>query len=107
MVCQGLEIYGTEIGIAEILAFPNTCNYYFWAIILAFFFIVMTMILYNREREDFVKSDIISCLGVSALATILLSIPGTLTDPQIIEQDIFLFTIAFGVIFIGLWLFKR
>lgn len=107
MVCQGLDIYGAETGLIEILAFPNTCNYYFWAVILAFIFVILALILYNKEREDFVKSDIISALGVSALSTVLLAVPGTLTDPAIIEADIFLYTLAFAVVFIGLWIFKK
>ncbi len=107
MVCQGLDIYGSETGLIEILACPNTCNYYFWAAILGFIFVILTLIIYNKEREEFVKSDIISALGVSALATVLLAIPGTLTTPAIIEADIFLYTLAFAIVFIGLWLFKK
>lgn len=107
MVCQGLEIFGTETGFVELLAFPGTCNYYFWAIILGFLFVILTMVLYNKEREEFVKSDIISSLGVSALAIVLLALPLTLTDPQILQQDLYLYMIAFATIFIGLWLFKK
>lgn len=105
--CQGLDIYGTQTGLVEILAFPNTCNYYFWAVILGFIFVILTLILYNKEREQFVKSDIISALGVSALSTVLLAVPLTLTSPQIVEADIFLYIVAFAVVFISLWIFKK
>lgn len=107
MACAGLEILGTETGLVQLLAFPNTCNYYFWAIILGFIFVILALVLYNKEREEFVKGDIISSLGVSALSTVLLALIGTLTDPQIIEQDIFLYILAFSVVFIGLWFFKK
>ena len=54
MVCNGLETL-IDDSITGILAFPTSCDYYFYAKIMAAFFVVLSMILYNREKDKFVK----------------------------------------------------
>lgn len=106
MVCAGIS-NSTLIdnSIAGILAYPNTCDYYFYAKMMGAFFIVLTLSLYFKDRERIVKSDMISCLGVSSIATIFVSLIGTLL--QIIPSDIFIEIFVLGMVFIVIWAFKK
>lgn len=103
MVCSGLEVL-TDPTISSILAFPNSCDYYFWAKIMGAFWIILTLTMFFREKEIMVKPDIISCLGVASIATTFVNTIGTFLN--IMPLDVFIkFTIVM-VIFIGLWMFK-
>lgn len=104
MVCEGLEIL-TDDTIIGILQFPTSCDYQFYAKIMGAFFIVLSFILFNRDKDKFVKSDMISCLGVSAIATISIALIGTFI--KIIQPDIFIEIVVVGLIFIVLWLLKK
>ena len=108
MVCEGFTNIST---LGDILVWPTACNYYFYLVVLATIFITVTLILYNREKEEVVKADIISSLGVSSIATLLLALIGTLiknsADIPVIQQDIFLIVFSFSIVFIMLWFFKK
>ncbi len=106
MVCAGISNSTLiDTGIPGILAFPTSCDYYFYAKIMGAFFIILTLSLYFRDRERIVKADVISCLGISAIATIFVSLIGTLL--QIIQSDIFIEIFVIGMIFIVIWVFKK
>ncbi len=112
MVClEILAAMGTTLEWADYLVYPTTCFYYFWAIILFGLFVVIAFLLFNREREDVVKPDLISSLGVSATAVMLLALIGTLIESgngiPMIQSDIFLSIIAFWIAIVGLWHFKK
>lgn len=104
MVCKGLEIL-TDNTILGILQFPTSCDYYFYFKIMAAFFIIIAMLLYNQDRDKFLKSDMISALGVSGIATIFVSLLGTLI--KIIQQDVFIEILVICSMFIIFWLVKR
>lgn len=111
MPCQGLEIMGSSINLVDYLVFPTTCFYYFYAIIFFGLFILLTLLLYNRERELLVQPDLISSIGVSAtaimfLATIATTIKSTSGIPML-QQDLFLFIIALWIVSIIVWFFKK
>ncbi len=108
MVCStftGLATFG------DFLVWPTACNYYFYLIVLGTIFITLTLILYNREKDEQIRADAISCLGVSAIATIVLALIGTLIKNTagipMVQDDIFLYVFSMGIIFIGIWFFKR
>lgn len=103
MVCTGLEIL-TDNTIIGILQFPTSCDYQFYAKLMGAFFVVLTFILFNREKEKLIKADMISCMGVSAIATISIALLGTFL--KIIQADIFIEIFVIGVIFIVIWLLK-
>ena len=104
MVCAGLETL-VDNSITGILAFPTSCDYQFYAKIMLAFFIVLSMILYNRDKDRGRKSDMISSMGVGAIATIFVALIGTFL--KIIQPDIFIEIFVGGMIFIVLWLLKR
>lgn len=104
MVCKGLETL-VDDSITGILAFPTSCDYQFYAKIMAAFFIVLSMILYNRDKEKLLKPDMMSCFGVSAIATIFIALIGTFI--KIIQPEIFIEIFVIGMIFIVIWLLKK
>jgi len=104
MVCAGIDPI-VDAGIEGIMRFPITCDYYFYAKIMAGIFIILTFILYYRDREKLVKPDVISCMGISAMATIFISLIGSLLG--IITSDVLIEIVVGGMIFIIIWLIKR
>ena len=105
MTCSGLEILGSSPNITSIMTFPLTCDYYFYLKFMVAIFIVIAFGLWFKDREKMVRADIISCLGVSALATIFLSIIGTLIG--IIQPDIFILIMVVGLVLVAMWLLKK
>lgn len=104
MVCVGLEAL-TDNTITGILAFPSSCDFHFWAKIMAGFFIILTLILFREDEEKITKPDLISAMGVSALATIVISLMGTLVG--FISSEVFIEIFVVGIILVVLWMFKR
>lgn len=104
MVCAGLESL-TDKGIVGILQYPTSCDFWFWGKIMLAIFMILTLSLYIKDREKLLKADFISAAGVSALATIFLTLIGSIA--QIIERDIMVLTLVIGLIFIIMWLIKR
>ena len=104
MVCAGLN--GTiNTGISGILAYPTTCDYYFYSKILVAIWIILTFILYFKDKENMIKPDWISCMAISSIATIFIALAGSLLN--IVQPDIFIEIFVVGMIFIVIWLFKR
>ena len=108
MVCTAFTGI-TNVG--DFLVWPTGCNYYFYLVVFATIFITLALILYNKEKEDIVKPDVISSLGVSAIVTLILALIGTLiknsADIPMVQQDIFLYIFSFSIIFILIWFFKK
>lgn len=109
MACMTLAEFGMN-GIADLLVYPTVCDYYFYAKIFAGLFIILTLAVYFTEKKVLLKPDIISGMGVSSLAIFFLALIGTLitsTDGiPMVQQDIFIYVIAFTIIFVGIWYFK-
>ncbi len=108
MVCSAFTNINS---IGDLLVWPTGCNYYIYLIVFAVVFVVLFLILYNRQKEQEVVADPISSLGVSSIAVIFLALTGTLiknsANIPMVQQDIFLYTFAVGIIFILIWFFKR
>lgn len=108
MVCSGFTGITT---IGDMLVWPTGCNYYIYLIVFTVVFITLTLILYNREREEKITADIISSMGVSAIVTLVLALSGTLIKNSagipMVQQDIFMYVFAMSIIFILIWFFKK
>ena len=104
MVCAGLETL-VDNSITGILAFPTSCDYQFYAKIMAALFVIIAMTLFYRDKHRGIKADMISAMGVSAIATIFVALIGTFI--KIIQPDIFIEIFVMGMIFIVLWMLKR
>lgn len=104
MVCQGLDIL-TNYTITTLMQFPTTCDHFFYLKIMASLFVIMALTLYYEERARIGKADFISSLGISGIATIFISLIGTLVG--FIETDIFIIIIVSCLSFVALWFFKE
>ena len=108
MVCS---IFTNINSVGDFLVWPTSCNYYFYLVVFLTIFMTLSLILYNRQKDSEIRADIISSLGVSAIATVILAMIGTLikneADIPMVQQDIFLFIFAGGIVFILIWFFKR
>ncbi len=104
MVCAGLETL-VDNSITGILAFPTSCDYYFYAKIMFAFWLIVAFALYRADKDRFIKSDFVSAMGVSAVVTIFVSLIGTTL--KIIQPDIFISIFVIGMIFIVFWLLKK
>lgn len=104
MVCAGLETL-VDNSITEILAFPTSCDYYFYAKIMFAFWLIIAFVLYRADKDKYLKSDFMSAAGVSAIATIFVSLIGTLL--KIIQPDIFITIFVIGMVLIVFWLMKK
>ena len=104
MVCSGLETL-IDNSITGILAFPTSCDYQFYAKVMGAFFLILSSILYFKDKDKFLKADMISAMGVSALVTIFISFIGTAI--KIIQRDIFIEIFVIGIVFITIWLLKK
>ncbi len=104
MVCAGLETL-TDNSITGILAFPTSCDYQFYAKIMLAFFVILSSILFYRDKAQGRKPDMISAFGVSAIATIFVALIGTFL--KIIQPDIFVEIFVGGMVFIVIWLLKK
>ena len=104
MTCVGLETL-VDNSITGILAFPTSCFYYFYAAIMFAFWLILSMGLFNKDSDKFIRSDMISSMGVSAIVTIFVSLIGTLIN--IIQRDVFIIIFVIGMIFVVLWYIKR
>lgn len=102
--CNGLETLIDQT-ITGILAFPTSCDYQFYAKMMGALFVILSFILYKADTDKFIKSDMVSAMGVSAIAVIFISLIGTTL--KIIQQDIFIEIFVIGMIFIVIWLLKR
>ncbi len=104
MVCAGIETLA-DTSITGILSYPTICDAQFYAKIMAAIFIILAFGLFMRDRERETKPDIISAFGVSAIATIFLTLIGTLIG--FIQQTIFIEIVVVGMIFIVVWMLKK
>lgn len=111
MVCQSLSIMGNNIGLVEMFIYPTTCFYHFYSVIFFFIFASMTLLLYNKDRDKFVKADMISSAAVSATFIFFIALIGTLIESSngivMVQQDIFRYIIAIWIVLVGLWFFKK
>lgn len=104
MVCAGLETL-VDNSITGILAFPTSCDYYFYGKIMFAFWIVIAWSLYEVDKRLYLKSDFISAMGVSSIATIFVALIGTFV--KIIQPDIFIIIFVMGIISIVVWLISK
>ena len=104
MVCRGIDP-AIDIGIEGILAFPTTCYYWYWGVVMAAIFVILSFILFNRDKDKFQRSDMISSMGVAALATIFLTLILSLLN--VVQTDVFITIFVGGMVFVVLWLLKK
>lgn len=103
-LCPGIETL-SDTSIVGILSYPTLCDTQFYAKIMAAIFIILAFGLFMRDRDRETKPDIISAMGVSAIAVIFLSLVGTLIG--FIQQTIFIEIFVIGMVLIVIWMLKK
>ena len=110
MTCLNIGEFGIN-GIADLLVYPTSCYYYFYAVLLGGLFGILVTITYFSEKKTLLKPDIISTLGVHSIVIWFLGLIGTLiksTDGiPMIQTDIFIYITAFAIVFCAIWFFKN
>ena len=105
------EAFTGITNLADLLVWPTSCNYNFYLVFFITFFITLSLILYNKDKEALIRSDAVSSMGVSAIATFFLALTGTMivnsAGIPMVQQDIFLYILAGAIVFIVVWFFKR
>lgn len=101
--CVGVEGI-TNSGLSGLIAYPTTCDYYFYGKIMAALWIIIAYTLFRKDEEKVGKGDMLSAMGVSAIAVIFLSL--ILTTLGAIPSDEFIEIIVAGGIFIAIWILK-
>lgn len=108
--CMTLAQFGIY-GWADYLVYPTSCDYYFYAKIFGGLFLIFALFIYFSEKKILAKPDVISSLGVSSLAIFVLALIGTMIESTggipMIQQDIFIYTFAFAIVFVAIWIFKE
>ena len=103
-LCPGIETL-SDTSIVGILSYPTICDTQFYAKIMAAIFIILAFGLFMRDRDRETKPDMISAMGVSAIAVIFLSLIGTLIG--FIQQTIFIEIFVIGMVLIVIWMLKK
>lgn len=103
MVCSGLDptVHNTII---ELLKFPLSCDYYFYAKIVGGIWAILTFILFFLDRDKLGRGEMLSSMAISSFATIVIALAGT--PLGIITADIMILTFVLGMIPIVIWLIK-
>ncbi len=110
MVCQGIDVMGTNLSFADYLVFPTTCFYHFYSVIFFGLFLLLVFILFQTERETNPKPDIVSIIGVSATAILFLAVIATSIKSTggipMLQRDILLYIVALWIAISSVWYFK-
>lgn len=104
------EIITNIESFSDFLVYPTTCDYFFWIKILLAIGVVLVFGIYQSEKLRGAKPEIISAMGVSSLAILVLGIIGTLiknnADIPMIQINVLLYLLAICIPLILLWIFK-
>lgn len=115
VACGSLALLG-EAGIVGLLAYPTSCDYYFYLKIFASLFIILSFLLKDSEEErNFRPGDMISSMGVSAIVVIIIALFGTFLEAplldgtiiKVVQPDIFITTLVAGLVIIVIWILKK
>lgn len=91
-------------GIVELMALPNSTYPFFWTLIMIGIWIVISLSMYFKEKEDLRRGNLLSSMAVSAFGVIMLSTLGTLFN--ILTLATFLPLLVGGLVIIAAWLFS-
>ena len=91
-------------GIAELMALPNSSYPFYWALIIIGIWVIISLTLYFKDKEEGRPGNLLSAMAVSAFAMIILSTVGTLFN--ILTLEIFLPLLIGGLVIIAIWIFS-
>ncbi len=90
--------------ISQILSYPLTGDYYFWAKILFAIFVIISLGSFFEERKRLGKGNMLSSFAVGSIVTIVLSFIGSLFN--VVTGDVFTVVLVLGAFLIFIWYVK-
>lgn len=91
--------------VGDFMTFPNSIYPYFWVWIIGGIWLIMTFALYFNEKDKIGKGKFLSAMAVSSLASVFLSLFGTLLG--IITVNIMVYIFVFAILMIVIWFFSK
>jgi uncharacterized membrane protein YjfL (UPF0719 family) len=104
MAYQTLENI-TDLGLREVLNFPNLNNPSYYPILLMVFFIVFTSLTFFRELKREGRANLLSSLAVGGYVTT--AIASILSLLQLVSTGIVITTLSLSVVFQAIYLFTK
>lgn len=92
-------------GIEGLLQLPNASYPFFWAIIIAGIWVILTFTMYFKEKAIQGRGNMLSSAAVSSLAAIMLSTLGSLLGIVTLTSQLPI--LIFGIVVIVLWIFSK
>ena len=90
--------------IVELLKLPNSSYPFYWASMIVAIWVIVSLTLYFKEKDNTTKGNLLSAMAVSAFAMIILSTLGTLIG--ILTLETFLPLLIAGLVLIEIWIFS-
>jgi len=90
--------------VSQILAYPLTGDYFFWAKLLFAIFVIISLGTFFEEKKRLGKGNMLSSLAIGSIATIVLSFMGSLFN--VVTGDIFTTILILGGVLIFIWYIK-
>ena len=104
MAYQTLENI-TDLGLRDILNFPNLDNQAFYPLVLFLFFFVFTSLTFFRELKREGRANLLSSLAVGGYVTT--AIASILSLLQLVSTGIVITTLSLSVVFQAIYLFTK
>ncbi len=104
MAYQTLENI-TDLGLREVLNFPNLHNPAYYSMLLMVFFIVFTSLTFFRELKREGRANLLSSLAVGGYVTT--AIASILSLLQLVSTSIVITTLSISVVFQAIYLFTK
>ena len=92
-------------GISGLLTLPNASYPFFWTIILAGIFIILSSTMYYREKALKGVGNLLSSMAVSSFACIVLATFGSLVGIFTVTYLVYIAVV--GIVIIALWIFSK
>lgn len=97
-----LSSLGNTSGIDDLLTLPNASFPFFWTTILAGIWLIISLSLYYGEKSLKGRGNLLSSMGVSAFACIVLATLGSLFG--LFTLTTLVPILVFGILVIAIWL---
>jgi len=96
--------FSSNPDIGDLLNLPNASYPYYWGWILAGLTLIIALTLYFKEKETTGRGKLISSVAVASLATLLLSVIGTIVG--FIPNEILIYHLVLTLIITAIWFFN-
>jgi hypothetical protein len=100
-----IELNEINNTITDIITYPLTADYYFYAKILAGIYFIIGAVLFIEENERTGRSNYLSAMAISSFICIILAFAGSVAG--IITAKIFVIVLVLGGLQLGIWFMTK